>query len=104
MGAKFLQWPHLSKDCQRLRSRKEHGFQYQGAKNSTRAGLLDSKTTLSKFEGMRFSTLEAAAAAAKKRGDSRTISAFVLATERASRGLRCVRTSRCSSEVQYHTG
>lgn len=47
------------------------GHQYQGAKNSTRAGLLDSKTILSKFEGMRFSTLEAVAAAANRRGDNR---------------------------------
>ena len=46
---------------------------YQGAKNSTSAGLSDSKTTLSKLEGMRFSTLEAVATAAKRRGDNRTM-------------------------------
>ena len=48
-------------------------WSYQGAKNSTSAGLFDSKTILSKLEGMRFVTADAAAATAKRRGESRTI-------------------------------
>src|SRR2546423_10326727 len=62
MGARFLQWPH------------------HGAKNSTSAGLLDSKTTLSKFEGMRSRTEDAAETrgmTSVRKDTSRTMAAVV---------------------------
>lgn len=81
-----MQWPH------------------QGAKNSTRAGLLELKTTVSKLEGMRFRTSEAVARRGRVRvtSDRNDCSCTIVALEKEKRGFKKVRKKKTKSSSSHY--